>query len=74
MLRVHVAFHAAFMRPVREWRRFALVGSGQPAHLTGAAFLAFPSPAARRWTFAVTGAGACMLSIAFGAMAVDTLA
>ena len=42
--------------------------------LTGAAFLAFPSPAARRWTFAVTGAGACMLSIAFGAMAVDTLA
>jgi uncharacterized membrane protein YbhN (UPF0104 family) len=42
--------------------------------LTGAAFLAFPSPTGRRWTFAVTGAGACVLSAAFGAMAFDTLA
>jgi uncharacterized membrane protein YbhN (UPF0104 family) len=42
--------------------------------LTGAAFLAFPSPAGRRWTFAASGACACVLSVAFGAMAVDTLA
>lgn len=40
---------------------------------TGAAFLAFPSPAGRRWTLAVAAGGACLLALAFGATVVEPL-
>jgi hypothetical protein len=45
--------------------------AGLSVGLTGAALLALPSPAGRRWTIAAAAGCACLLSIAFAASAVD---